>query len=375
VPYIAASGEQKTKPTQHSVRELRAIGIQPDILLCRCDRPLPRELKKKIALFCNVPEEAVITAQDVGSIYEVPLMLGRETLDAIILKELDLPYKDKNMDSWEAMVRTHRNPSGGDVHIGMVGKYVKYEDSYKSLNEALAHGGIANDVRVHLDWIEAEDIEEGDLEARLAQVDGILVPGGFGIRGTAGMIRAIQFARENEVPFFGICLGLQCAVIEFARNVCGLEGADSSEFNEDTEQPVIYKLRDLLGVDEMGGTMRLGSYPCRTAPDSFVREAYGQEEIHERHRHRYEFNKEYFETLSEAGLRFTGMSPDRKFVEIVELKDHPWFLACQFHPEFKSRPLNPHPLFKRFIRAAVALRDRKAASVEATLPVRKKEED
>ena len=365
VPYIAASGEQKTKPTQHSVRELRAIGIQPDILLCRCDRPLPRELKRKIALFCNVPEDAVITAQDVQTIYEVPLMLGREALDAIILKSLDLPYKDKNMDSWEAMVRTSRDPSGGEVRIGMVGKYVKYEDSYKSLNEALAHGGIANDVRVSLEWIEAEEIENGDLEKRLLQMDGILVPGGFGIRGTGGMIEAIRVVREHQVPFFGICLGLQCAVLEFARNVCGIEDADSSEFNETASAPVIYKLRDLLGVDEMGGTMRLGSYPCRITADSFASEAYGEAEIQERHRHRYEFNKEYADVLAEAGLRFTGMSPDHKFVEIVEVTDHPWFLACQFHPEFKSRPLAPHPLFKRFIRASVEHRKRRGETVDA----------
>jgi CTP synthase len=373
VPYIAASGELKTKPTQHSVRELRAIGIQPDILLCRCDRALPRELKQKIALFCNVPEEAVVTAQDVGSIYQVPLMLGRESLDAIILKELDLPYKDKNMDAWEGMVRTHMNPSGGDIHIAMVGKYVRYEDSYKSLNEALAHGGIGNDVRVHLEWIEAEDIEDGELQSQLAKADGILVPGGFGIRGTAGMIRAIQFAREEKVPFFGICLGLQCAVLEFARNVCHIKNADSSEFNEDAKEAVIYKLRDLLGVDELGGTMRLGSYPCRVTDGSFAQDAYGEPEIHERHRHRYEFNKHYYETLAEAGLQFTGMSPDRKFVEIVELKDHPWFLACQFHPEFKSRPLAPHPLFKRFIRAAVEQRDRRGAAVDAVVPARNEE--
>ncbi len=372
VPYIAAANELKTKPTQHSVRELRAIGIQPDILLCRCDRPLPRDMKRKIALFCNVPESAVITAQDVSSIYQVPLMLGRESLDAIILKELDLPYKDKNMDAWESMVRTHMNPSGGDVHIAMVGKYVRYEDSYKSLNEALAHGGIGNDVRVHLDWVEGEDIENGELESKLANADAILVPGGFGLRGTAGMIRAIQYARENKVPFFGICLGLQCAVIDFARNVCGIEGADSSEFNEDAKEAVIYMLRDLLGVDEMGGTMRLGSYPCRITPGSFAHEAYGEAEIHERHRHRYEFNKHYFETLAEAGMQFTGMSPDRKFVEIVELKDHPWFLACQFHPEFKSRPLAPHPLFKRFIRAAVEQRNQRT-TVGASLASRGEE--
>jgi CTP synthase len=357
VPYISASGELKTKPTQHSVRELRAIGIQPDVLLCRCDRPLPKELKKKIALFCNVPEDAVITAQDVASIYEVPLVLGRESLDAIILKDLDLPYKDKNMDAWEAMVRTARDPRDGEVRIGMVGKYVKYEDSYKSLNEALAHGGIANDVRVHLEWIEAEEIENGDLRSRLDAVDGILVPGGFGIRGAAGMVQAVRHARLNRIPYFGICLGMQCAVIEYARNVCGLAGADSSEFHETTSHPVIVKLRDLVGVEEMGGTMRLGAWPCRLDPGSRAFEAYGEREIRERHRHRYEVNEEYVDVLVGEGLRVTGISPDRKFVEIVEIADHPWFLACQFHPEFKSRPLHPHPLFKRFIRAAREFRD------------------
>ena len=363
VPWIAASGELKTKPTQHSVRELRAIGIQPDVLLCRCDRPIPRDVKRKIALFCNVPETAVITAQDVESIYEVPLMLGREALDAIILKDLDLPYKDKNMDAWEAMVRTARNPSDGEIRIGMVGKYVKYEDSYKSLNEALAHGGIANDVRVRLEWIEGEEVEGADLTALLEPMDGILVPGGFGIRGTAGMIEATRYAREHKVPFFGICLGLQCAVIEYARNVCGLSGADSSEFDEKCPDPVIYKLRDLLGVENLGGTMRLGSYTCRLAPDSFALEAYGEREIRERHRHRYEVNKAYADALKEAGMRFAGISPDRKFVEIVEVPDHPWFLACQFHPEFKSRPLSPHPLFRRFIRAAKEQRSRRLDSV------------
>jgi len=361
VPYINASGELKTKPTQHSVRELRAIGIQPDILLCRCDRPIPRELKKKIALFCNVPEEAVVTAQDVESIYEVPLMLGREALDAIILKDLDLPYKDKNMDAWESMVRTAKNPGDGEVRIGMVGKYVKYEDSYKSLNEALAHGGIGNDLRVRLIWVEAEEIERGNPEALLGTMDGILVPGGFGMRGTAGMVEAVRYARERKVPFFGICLGMQIATIEYARNVCGLGEADSSEFQENTPHPVIFKLRDLLGVDHLGGTMRLGAFPCRLDPDSLAYEAYGAREVQERHRHRYEFNKAYADQMAEAGLRFTGLSPDRKFVEIVELKDHPWFLACQFHPEFKSRPLLPHPLFKRFIRAAKEERDRREA--------------
>jgi CTP synthase len=351
VPWIAASGEQKTKPTQHSVRELRAIGIQPDILVCRTDRALPPELKKKIALFCNVVAERVITAQDVKSIYEVPLSLGKEGLDAIILKLLDLPYRDKEMHDWERLVETVRNPKG-EVEIAMVGKYVGYEDSYKSLNEALVHGGVANNVRVSYRWVEASDLNESTLDEKLGDVDGILVPGGFGIRGVSGMIEAIRFARERQIPFFGICLGLQCSMIEFARNVCGLKEADSSEFNPQTPNKVIYKLRDLLGVEQLGGTMRLGRYECHLAPHSFALQAYGTREISERHRHRYEVNQEYIPKLTAKGLKVTGTTPDGKFIEIIEVENHPWYLACQFHPEFKSKPLSPHPLFVRFIEAA-----------------------
>jgi len=352
VPYIAAAGELKTKPTQHSVREMLSIGLQPDILLCRCDRPVPKDMKRKIGLFCNVPPDQVITAQDVRSIYEVPLALGREGLDAIILKLLDLPYRDKEFKDWEDLVEKIRNPKG-EVVIGIVGKYVGYEDSYKSLNEALVHGGMANDVRVNLQWIEAEEMENGRLEETLSQVDGILVPGGFGIRGVAGMVSAIRYARERMVPFFGICLGMQTATIEFARNVAGIADADSSEFNPDTPNRVIYKLRDLMGVEELGGTMRLGKYDCLLAPHSAASEAYGQRVISERHRHRYEFNKDYTAQLTAAGLKITGTTPDGKFVEIIEIEDHPWFLACQFHPEFKSKPLSPHPLFRKFIEASV----------------------
>ena len=352
VPYIAAAGELKTKPTQHSVREMRAIGLQPDILLCRCDRPIPKDMKRKIGLFCNVPPDQVITAQDVRSIYEVPLALGREGLDAIILKLLDLPYRDKDIREWEVLVEKVRNPKD-EVTIGIVGKYVGYEDSYKSLNEALVHGGVANDVRTNIRWIEAEEMENGRLEETLTQVDGILVPGGFGIRGVAGMVSAIRFARERMVPFFGICLGMQCATIEFARHVAGLADADSSEFNPDTPHRVIYKLRDLIGVEEMGGTMRLGRYECMLAPHSNAMQAYGQRAISERHRHRYEFNKEYASALTAKGLKITGTTADGKFVEIVEIEDHPWFLSCQFHPEFKSKPLSPHPLFARFIEASL----------------------
>jgi CTP synthase len=351
VPWIGTSHELKTKPTQHSVRELRAIGIQPDILLCRCDRPIPQDVKRKIALFCNVSEDAVITAKDVESIYEVPLHLSAEGIDEIIMKLLDLPYRKKNLKDWEELVERIKNPAD-EVTIGIVGKYVAYQDSYKSLNEALLHGGTASNVKVHLKWIEAEDVADGKLKAELERVDGILVPGGFGIRGVAGMIEAIRFARERRVPFFGICLGLQCAVIEAARNLCGLEGADSTEFAKETPYPVIYKLRDLLGVDAMGGTMRLGAYPAELTPGSLAHRAYGAETISDRHRHRYEVNKEFVPRLEGAGLKVTGISPDRKFVEIVEYADHPWFLACQFHPEYKSRPLNPHPLFREFVAAS-----------------------
>ncbi len=365
VPFIATSHELKTKPTQHSVRELRAIGIQPDILLCRCDRSIPPEVKRKIALFCNVSEDAVITARDVETIYEVPLNLAGEGIDEIIMKDLDLPYRRRNLKDWEDLVDRIKHPVD-EVTIGMVGKYVSYADSYKSLNEALLHGGVASNVKVRQRWIEAEDSADGKLESELSQVDGILVPGGFGIRGVAGMIEAIRYARERKVPFFGICLGLQCAVIECARDLCGLEGADSTEFNETTPHRVIYKLRDLLGVENMGGTMRLGSYPADLVDGSFARKAYGVDRIRERHRHRYEVNQEFVPRLEAAGLRITGKSPDGKFVEIVEYRDHPWFLACQFHPEYKSRPTAPHPLFREFVAAAYRNRQARRGAVPAT---------
>ncbi len=351
VPYIATSGELKTKPTQHSVRELRAIGIQPDILLCRSDRPLPADLKRKIGLFCNIGEDAVISAVDVHSIYEVPLHFSSEGIDEIIMKLLDLPYRKKDLGHWEALVQAIRQPLD-EVTIGIVGKYVSYGDSYKSLNEALLHGGVASKVQVRSKWIEAEELAEDRLQAELAELDAILVPGGFGIRGVKGMIEAVRYAREEQLPYLGICLGLQCAVIEAARNLCGLEDADSTEFNEHTSQRVIYKLRDLMGVDNLGGTMRLGAYPTDLRPGSFAIKAYGTKRISERHRHRYEVNQEFMPRLEAAGLRVTGMSPDGKFVEMVEYEDHPWFLACQFHPEYKSRPLDPHPLFRDFVAAA-----------------------
>jgi CTP synthase len=350
VPYISVAGEQKTKPTQHSVRELRAIGIQPDILMCRTDRRLSRELKSKIALFCNVDEEAVIAAKDVESIYEVPLHLAKESLDLSILKMLNLPAKQKNLSEWEDLVERIKHPRG-EVTIGMVGKYVRLEDSYKSLNEALAHGGFAHDIKVNLKWIEAEDLTPDNL-SQLESVDAILVPGGFGPRGTEGMTLAAGYARRNGVPYFGICYGFQWAVVEYARNVCGLKEASSSECDPDSPHRLIVKLRELAGVDELGGTMRLGAYPCVLEPGSLAQRSYRVLEISERHRHRYEFNHEYDEILTKHGMKISGRTPDKKFVEIVEIPDHPWFLAVQFHPEFKSRPLAPHPLFRDFIGAA-----------------------
>lgn len=352
VPYIAASGELKTKPTQHSVKELLSIGIQPDILLCRCDRQIPQDMKAKIALFCNVSEEAVITAQDVKSVYEIPMVFNREGLDHLIVEFLRLPIGEADLRKWAALVN-RMHTSKDIVNIGIVGKYVELEDSYKSLNEALYHGGVANHVKVRFTWIESDELMTDERwEDRLREVDAILVPGGFGKRGVSGMIRAINFARREKKPFFGICLGMQCASLEFARNACEIETADSTEFDPDTPDPVIFKLRDLLGVEDLGGTMRLGAYDCELQDGSLARKIYGKPIISERHRHRYEFNPAYLDRLAEAGLTFSGKSPDGKFIEIVELADHPWFLGCQFHPELKSKPLDPHPLFVSFIRAA-----------------------
>ncbi len=369
VPFIGTSGELKTKPTQHSVKELREIGIQPDILLCRTDRYLAPDLKAKIALFCSVAEEAVITAKDVENIYEVPLVLGSEGLDTQILKCLRMQTPDRNMQPWIDLIERIRHPKD-EVTIGIVGKYVEYQDSYKSLNEALAHGGMAHDLKVNIVWVEAEGLESGDCAAQLAGFDGILVPGGFGKRGIPGMLKGIEFARTRKVPYFGICLGMQCAVIEYARNVAGLEGADSSEFDPATAHRVIYKLRELRGVDELGGTMRLGAWTARLKPGSFANQAYGAQEISERHRHRYEFNREYEDALVANGLDITGNTPDGTYVEIVEVRDHPWFLGCQFHPEFKSRPLEPHPLFKAFIGAAHEYRKQRLTAKQMASPVR-----
>ncbi|MBI3654982.1 MAG: CTP synthase, partial [Acidobacteria bacterium] len=358
VPYIETSHELKSKPTQHSVRELLAIGIQPDIVLCRTDRFLPKDIRAKISLFCNVPEAAVITAKDVKSIYEVPLVLSQEGLDEIVLKCLNLTSRPRDLTAWLELVDKIHHPLD-EVTVAIVGKYVEYEDAYKSLHEALVHGGLANRARVNIRWIESECLLDDNYADRLSPYDAVLVPGGFGKRGIDGMIRAIRWARENNVPYFGICLGMQCAVIEYARNVCSLD-ADSSEFNPATSHRVIYKLRELLGVEDMGGTMRLGAYPCNLEPDSLAFRIYGQREISERHRHRYEFNREYEETLTSYGMKICGNSPDRNFVEIVELPEHPWFLGCQFHPEFKSKPLSPHPLFTSFIAAAYAYKQQHA---------------
>jgi CTP synthase len=351
VPFIGTAGELKTKPTQHSVRELRAIGIQPDILLCRTDRYLPPDLKKKIALFCDVSEEAVITAKDVSTIYEVPLVLAGEGLDQIILKYLKLPRTERRMQAWETLVDRIKHPAD-EITIHVVGKYVGLEDSYKSLNEALVHGGFPHGLKVNFRWVETESLEEEDGARLLDGADGILVPGGFGARGTRGMMRAAQIARERRIPYFGICYGFQWATVEFAQDVCGLEGADSTECAEDAPHKIIYKLRDLLGVDDLGGTMRLGQYACELTPGSLAARIYGSTLIHERHRHRYEFNRQYERILIDHGLRISGQSPDGKFVEIVELPEHPWYVAVQFHPEFKSKPLRPAPLFASFVEAA-----------------------
>jgi CTP synthase len=351
VPFIGAAGELKTKPTQHSVRDLRAIGIQPDILLCRTDRFLDQDLKRKIGLFCDVDEEAVITAKDVSSIYEVPLVLAAEGLDRIVLQRLHLPQTEARMTEWADLVDRIRNPSD-EITIHVVGKYVGYEDSYKSLNEALYHGGFKHRLRVNIRWVEAEALEQPGGEQLLDGADGILVPGGFGDRGTRGMMRAAEIARERRIPYFGICYGFQWAAVEYARHVCGIADADSTECAPDTPNNVIYKLRDLLGVDDLGGTMRLGSYACQLKPGSRAHALYGSDIIHERHRHRYEFNCLYERTLTEGGLEIVGRSLDGKFVEIIELPSHPWYVAVQFHPEFKSKPLKPHPLFGGFVEAS-----------------------
>lgn len=363
VPYLASAGEHKTKPTQHSVKELRSIGIQPDIILCRCEKPISMDLKNKISLFCNVEPDAVFSDIDVNNIYEVPLYFYEEGIDQKIAIMLRLPARNADLSGWKKLVQEYTHLKY-KVKIGIVGKYVEFIEAYKSLYEALTHGGIANSASMSLEFINSEEITPKTVDSILSGLDGILVPGGFGIRGVEGKIEAIRYARENKVPFFGICLGMQCAVIEYARNVLGIKDATSEEFNPNAKNKLIYLMTEWYDFrkntvvhrnesSDAGGTMRLGAYPCVLTPDSHAHKAYGQEEIQERHRHRYEFNNAYIDQLKEAGLEFSGLSPDGKLVEIVEISDHPWFLACQFHPEFKSTPMNPHPLFKDFVKASL----------------------
>ena len=362
VPYLKAAGEHKTKPTQHSVKELRSIGIHPDIILCRCETPVSRELKRKIALFCDVDEDAVFSSVDVDNVYKVPLEFYEEGLDQKVAIMLRLPARNADLTPWRSLVHNLTHPEG-DVTIGIVGKYVELKEAYKSLHEALVHGGVANRVNVKLCYVNSEEITSGTVADMLSGLDGILVPGGFGGRGVEGKILTVTHARENAVPFFGICLGLQCAVIEAARNLAGIEGADSEEFAPDAKDKVIYLMKEWVDrntnskvsrsvTSDKGGTMRLGAYPCAVKEDSLAFAAYGKKLISERHRHRYEFNNTYREALEKAGLIFSGQSPDGQLAEIIELRDHPWFLGCQFHPEFKSNPMNPHPLFREFIKAA-----------------------
>ncbi len=373
VPYLKTSGEVKTKPTQHSVKELLGIGIQPDILLCRTEKDLSPELKAKIAHFCNVEPDAVITARDVDCIYEVPLLFHEEGLDEKIVRLLNIWTRSPILDLWKKHVHECKEPLY-EVRIAIVGKYIDLTESYKSLNEALFHGGVAHNARVALEYVDSENVEKDGGEALLEGVDGILVPGGFGQRGVEGKIKAIRYARENKIPFLGICLGMQLATVEFSRNVAGLEKAHSMEFDKHTPHSVIFLMREWFDYknnrsirrdesSDFGGTMRLGAYPCSLDPESLACEAYGCQEVSERHRHRYEFNNEYREILAEAGLRFTGLSPDKNLVEIVEIADHPWFLGCQFHPEFKSKPMEPHPIFKAFVGAA--LKDARSKRPEA----------
>jgi CTP synthase len=352
VPFIGAAGELKTKPTQHSVNKLREIGIQPNILLCRTDRYLPLDLKEKIALFCNVEKNAVITAKDVETVYEVPIVFRKEGLDELIVRLLHLDTGPPNLREWDAMVQKIKHPKH-EISVALVGKYIGLKESYKSLAEALVHGGIDHETRVNIHWLESEDIERQGTERLLREADGILIPGGFGVRGIEGKIQTIRYAREQQIPFLGLCLGMQCAVIEFARHVAGLQGANSSEFDPNTSHPVISLMADQQSVSDKGGTMRLGTYACRIADGSLSHKAYGVAEVKERHRHRYEFNNAYRDILTKQGLVLSGLSPDGRLVEIVELRDHPWFVATQFHPEFNSRPHHPHPLFSGFVGAAL----------------------
>jgi CTP synthase len=358
VPFLKTSGELKTKPTQHSVKELRSIGIQPDIILCRTDRFLSENIKSKISMFTNVPLDAVITAKDVDNIYEIPLIFAQEGLDSIILKELELPLKRRRLTQWKKMLDRMKNPKD-EVNIALIGKYAGLQDSYMSLNQALHHAGTAHQLKVNISWIEAEKFEKNQSKKVLGTFDGILVPGGFGVRGIEGKINAVTYARTQKVPFFGICLGMQCATIEYARKIASLDRANSTEFDPKTPHKIFFKLRELKGVQNIGGTMRLGSYLCRLEKGSIAERAYGKSVIRERHRHRFEFNPAYEATINDAGLMISGRNPRHGLVEIVELKDHPWFLGCQFHPEFKSKPIKPHPLFKAFIGASYEYRTKR----------------
>jgi CTP synthase len=367
VPYIAAAGEVKTKPTQHSVRELMEIGIQPDILICRAERPLAPEIKRKIALFCNVDYSCVVESPDVATIYEIPLRFLEQQLDTAVCERLRLETKAPDLSKWQAMVETVLRPKR-EVKIAVVGKYTDLHDAYKSVSESLIHGGIANDAGVKVEWLGSDQFTDQETAAKLlAGYDGLLVPGGFGVRGIEGMINAIRCAREQELPFFGICLGLQVAIIEFARTVCGMEGTTSTEFEPECASPVISLMANQREVKEMGGTMRLGAYTARLRPGSKAAQAYGTTEISERHRHRWEVNNAYRDVLAEHGLRLSGQSPDGGLVEMIELPDHPWFVGCQFHPELKSRPMRPHPLFAAFIRAAVERRAGSSAPKEQSV--------
>ncbi len=364
VPYIAAAGELKTKPTQHSVKELRALGIQPDILVCRTETGFSREIREKIASFCDVDREAVIAARDVDTVYQVPVEFAEQGVDDIVLDRLRLRSGPRDLGPWKDMLDRLRNPRDR-VRIGVVGKYVDYEDSYKSLKEALLHGGLAQGLEVEIGWLEAEGITRETCAGQLERYDGILVPGGFGIRGIEGMIEAIRYARENLVPYFGICLGMQTMVIEFMRNVCGIADAHSAEFDPEAADRAFLKLRELKGVEDLGGTMRVGAWPCKLQPGSFAHRAYGRSKISERHRHRYEFNRpDYEQVVTGHGMRITGETPEVDYVEICELPNHPWFLGCQFHPEFKSKPLEPQPLFKAFVRASYERRQRQGKAAE-----------
>ena len=357
LPYIAAAGEVKTKPTQHSVMKLREIGVQPDILICRTDREIPAEMRQKIAMFCNVDPGGVFFSPDVKSIYELPLELHRQGLDERLSEVLNIWSRAPRLDRWERILEKVYSPGKGEVRIGIVGKYTDLKESYKSLNEALMHGGIANDVRVSLKYVDSQEVESQGAQALLGDVDAVLVPGGFGVRGTEGKVAAVRYARERKVPFFGICLGLQMAVAEFARNVLGLAGANSVEFDEKTPHPVISLLESQVQVLDKGGTMRLGAYGCVLKSGSLAARLYGKDEISERHRHRYEVNNAYKSRLSDGGMVLSGHNPELNLVEMIELPDHPYFVGCQFHPEFKSKPFAPHPLFSGFIRAALEHRD------------------